>query len=57
MDLRSDRYWWDDLSDAELTEALQRAGVQAVVVRNLVPRREDPAARYRIRLELPVELS
>lgn len=54
MDLRSDRCWWDDLSDEELLEALACAGVQPAVRRNLVPRRDDPAARYRIRIELPV---
>lgn len=53
MDLRSpDQCWWDDLSDEELLAALDRAGVQPVVARNLVPRRMTEAARYRLRIEL-----
>lgn len=53
MDLRSpDPCWWDDLSDEELLAALDRVGVQDVVARNLVGRREDLAARYRMRIEL-----
>lgn len=52
MDLRSDRYWWDALSDEALLEALTVAGVQLVVARNLVSRRTVEAARVRLELEL-----
>lgn len=52
MDLRSDRCWWDELSDADLLDALDEVGVQDVVARNIVRRRDDPSARVRLRLEL-----
>lgn len=48
-----DHLWWDDLSDEELLAELQHFGVQRVVARNLVSRRDVEAARYRIRIELP----
>lgn len=44
--------WWDNLSDLGLLEQLTSVGVQPVVARNLVSRRDVFAARYRIRREL-----